>query len=76
MRAQDGWVAANQPAWLTQDAYVTRILPRLAELTASAIASTIQVSLGYADNIRKGKVHPHARHWVKLAEMVGAGEME
>jgi CRISPR-associated endonuclease Cas1 len=75
-RAQHGWIAANQPAWLTQEVYVTRILPRLAELTYSAIASAIQVSPGYADAIRKGKVHPHARHWVKLAEMVGVGEME
>jgi hypothetical protein len=45
-------------------------------LTASAIASAIRVSLGYADSVRKGKVHPHARHWVKLAEMVGVGQME
>ena len=75
-RAQHGWIAANQPAWLTQEAYVTRILPRLAQVTASAIAEAIQVSLGYADSVRKGKVHPHARHWVKLAEMVGVGQME
>jgi hypothetical protein len=43
----------------------------LAELTASAIAEAIQVSVGYADGIRKGKVHPHARHWAKLADMAG-----
>jgi hypothetical protein len=48
----------------------------LAELTYSDIASAIQVSLGYADAIRKGKVHPHARHWVKLAKMVGVDEIE
>jgi hypothetical protein len=51
-RAQHGWIAANQPAWLMQEAYVTRILPRLAELTASAISSAIQVSLGYADSVQ------------------------
>jgi len=71
-RAQHGWIAANQPAWLTQEAYVTRILPRLAELTASAIAEAIQVSVGYADSIRKGKVHPHARVWEKLAELAAS----
>jgi CRISPR-associated protein Cas1 len=69
-RAQHGWIAAMQPSWLDQDAYVNRIQPRLAELTVSSIASAIRVSLGYADSIRKGKVHPHARHWAKLAELV------
>ena len=69
-RAQHGWIASRQPSWLDQDTYVNRVQPRLAELTASAIASAIRVSLGYADSIRKGKVHPHARHWVKLAELV------
>lgn len=67
--AQQGWIAAEHPAWLDQDTYVSRILPRLRELTTSAIASKIQVSLGYADSIRKGKVHPHARHWKALAEI-------
>jgi hypothetical protein len=75
-RAQHGWIASMQPSWLDQDTYVNRIQPRLAELTASAIASAIRVSLGYADSIRKGKVHPHARHWANLAELVGVGEME
>jgi hypothetical protein len=69
-RAQHGWIAANQPSWLDQDTYVNRIQPRLAELTYSAIASAIQVSPGYADAIRKGKVHPRARHWAKLAQLV------
>jgi hypothetical protein len=68
--AQHGWIASKHPAWLDQETYVSRILPRLAERTASAIASAIQVSLGYADSIRKGKVHPHARHWQKLSELV------
>ena len=69
-RAQHGWIASKHPAWLDQETYVKRIVPRLAELTASAIASTIQVSLGYADSIRKGKVYPHARHWQTLASLV------
>lgn len=70
-RAQQGWIAANHPTWLDQETYVNRILPHLSELTTSAIASAIQVSLGYADSIRKGKVHPHARHWQTLADLVG-----
>jgi hypothetical protein len=69
--AQHGWIAAEHPKWLDQETYVNRILPRLSELTAPAIASAIQVSIGYADSIRKGKVHPHARHWQTLAELIG-----
>lgn len=70
-RAQHGWIAANHPSWLDQETYVKQIQPRLSGLAASAIASTINVSLGYADSIRKGKVHPHARHWETLAALVG-----
>jgi CRISPR-associated endonuclease Cas1 len=70
-RAQHGWIAAEHPAWLDQETYVKRIMPRLSGLTVSAIASAIQVSLGYADSVRKGKVHPHARHWQTLANLVG-----
>jgi CRISPR-associated endonuclease Cas1 len=70
-RAQHGWIASEHPSWLDQETYVNRILPRLSGLTVSAIASAIQVSLGYADSIRKGKVHPHARHWQALADLVG-----
>jgi hypothetical protein len=73
-RAQHGWIAAEHPAWLTQEVYVSRILPKLSGLTASAIAEAIQVSLGYADSVRKGKVHPHARHWQRLADLVGVSE--
>ncbi len=73
-RAQHGWIAAEHPAWLDQETYVNRILPSLSGLTGSSIASAIEVSLGYADSIRKGKVHPHARHWWKLAELVGVAE--
>jgi CRISPR-associated endonuclease Cas1 len=73
-RAQHGWIAADHPSWLDQEAYVRRILPRLSGLTVSTIASAIKVSLGYADSIRKGKVHPHARHWVKLAKLVRVGK--
>ena len=75
-RAQHGWIAAEHPSWLDQETYVNRILPRLSGLTVSAIASAIQVSLGYADSIRKGKVHPHARHWQKLADVVAISPHE
>jgi len=69
-RGKEGWIAAAHPAWLDQETYVNRILPRLAGLTSSAIAVAMGVSLGYSDSVRKGKVHPHARHWQKLADLV------
>jgi hypothetical protein len=69
--ARRGWIASEHPAWLDQDTYVKRILPGLSGLTVASIASAIEVSLGYADSVRKGKVHPHARHWLKLAELAG-----
>lgn len=71
MEGRKGWIAANQPAWLDHSFYVEKIQPLLAGLTSSSIASAIGVSLGYADDIRKGKVHPHARHWLTLAVLVG-----
>jgi CRISPR-associated endonuclease Cas1 len=74
--AQHGWIAAEHPSWLDQETYVSRILPRLSGLTASTIASAIQVSLGYADSIRKGKVQPHARHWKSLAVLVAVSANE
>jgi CRISPR-associated endonuclease Cas1 len=74
--ARRGWIAAEHPSWLDQETYVKQILPRLSTLTVSSIASAIDVSLGYADSIRKGKVHPHARHWLKLAELVGVFQPE
>jgi len=70
-QAQHGWIASEHPSWLDQELYVRRILPRLTGLTVSSIASAISVSLGYADSIRKGKIHPHARHWLTLAGLVG-----
>ena len=75
-RAQHGWIAAEHPSWLDQETYVNRILPLLSGRTVSAIASAIQVSLGYADSIRKGKVHPHARHWEQFAELVGVSDIK
>lgn len=75
-RAQHGWIAAEHPSWLDQETYVSRILPRLSGLTVSALASAIQVSLGYADSIRKGKVHPHARHWLTLAKLVDVAAID
>jgi hypothetical protein len=56
-------------AWLNEDVYRTKVQPRLLNITVSRIASTLGISWAYASNIQKGKVRPHPRHWVKLAEL-------
>ena len=35
-----------------------------------------QLRRSYADSIRKGKVHPHARHWQRLADLVGVSNIK
>ncbi|HEY6369426.1 MAG TPA: CRISPR-associated endonuclease Cas1 [Candidatus Sulfotelmatobacter sp.] len=65
------WDASRQPDWLTTEVFTKQIQPLLANVPASAIRSRIGVSRWYAGKIRKGYV-PHPRHWLKLAQLVGA----
>jgi hypothetical protein len=65
-----GEVPSSQPAWLTVEFYAEKIQPRLAEISAGAIASLIGVSRWYAGRIRQGYC-PHPRHWQSLADLVG-----
>jgi CRISPR-associated endonuclease Cas1 len=51
--------------------YEREIQPRLSKISISAIATALCVSWSYAADIRKGKRRPHARHWGKLAQLVG-----
>jgi len=51
--------------------YSQKIQPLLAPMTNSAIASRIGVSKAFAGRIRRG-YRPHPRHWLALAELVGA----
>jgi len=39
------------------------------KFTVKAIRLALDVSHPYATNIRRGTSIPHARHWVKLAEL-------
>jgi len=68
--AQQSWKPSDQPAWLTEEFYMTKIQPVLASMSASAIARHISVSRYYAGRIRQG-YRPHPRHWVALAQIVG-----
>jgi len=69
--AKRGWLPSTQPAWLNNETYEQRILPRLARITTPAIASAIGVSMPYATDIRAGRRRPHLRHWLALARLVG-----
>ena len=69
-RVQREWKSADQPAWLTEQAYVEQIQPRLSDVMASAIASALGVSRPYAVDIRAGRCRPHPRHWQALAELL------
>ncbi len=69
--AAKNWDAASLPTWLNEDVYRAKIVPLLATVTRSSIASVLGVSLPYAANVRNGKRIPHPRHWVKLAELTG-----
>ncbi len=71
-RAQREWREADQPPWLTTEFYAAEIQPRLMHVTISTLSAAVSVSRPYAVNIRAGRRHPHPRHWLKLAQLVGA----
>jgi CRISPR-associated endonuclease Cas1 len=70
--ARKSWSGANQPASFTAENYMQQILPGLARVTLSQIASAIGVSIPYASDIRRGRRRPHPRHWDALSNLVGA----
>ncbi len=69
--AQQAWDPASLPAWLDNEAYVTRVRPLLERFTRSAIAAALNVRIDYAGEVRAGRRIPHTRHWENLATLVG-----
>ena len=67
--ARKAWNPSANPAWLNEEAYRERIMPKLRSITVPAILSTLHVSEPYATNIRSGRCIPHPRHWVPLARL-------
>jgi len=63
------WVPSDQPAWLTEAFYLTKMRPLLAPVSCSAISRELKVSRGYATEARRGRV-PHPRHWRGLANLL------
>jgi len=65
------WNPADLPAWLDEEFYKVKILPRLSEFTVKKIRIAINVSHPYATLIRRGTSIPHPRHWLLLAALTG-----
>jgi uncharacterized Zn finger protein (UPF0148 family) len=72
--AERAWNPSDQPAWLTEAAYVTHIQPALASVKVVSLMAALGVSAPYAINVRAGRRRPHPRHWNKLAKLVGLCE--
>jgi CRISPR-associated endonuclease Cas1 len=64
------WQPSEQPEWLSEEAYRTKIQPVLAGMTVPAISSALGISQPYATDIRAGRRQPHPRHWLKLARLI------
>ena len=69
-KAMRAWDASSQPAWLTEGFYSEKIQPLLAQMSGTAIARAIGMSLAYGSRIRADK-RPHPRHWQALARLAG-----
>ena len=71
-QARSQWSPSSLPVWLTKQVYEKQIQPQLNAASLSQIASAMRASIPYASDIRKGRRRPHPRHWLALAELVGA----
>lgn len=69
--AEARWQPSDLPAWVNREFYVREIQPRLRAVTLSVLASTLDISIPYAVDIRKGRRVPHPRHWQTLAKLAG-----
>jgi CRISPR-associated endonuclease Cas1 len=67
------WSASDQPSWLTAKYYAEKMQPLVAALPTSAIVRNLEVSRGYANEVRRGRV-PHPRHWHTLVRILGVSE--
>src|SRR5262249_61580055 len=65
------WKSSELPPWLTRELYSSKIVPALATLSKAQIRSALGISEPWAAYIQQGARVPHARHWIRLAELVG-----
>ena len=64
------WKPSTHPAWLTEQLYIDKIQPKLAQISGTEIARSIGVTCAYGSRIRQGE-RPHRRHWLVLANLTG-----
>jgi CRISPR-associated endonuclease Cas1 len=69
--ARREWSASDQPNWLTEDFYKSKLKPKLVTQSTRGIARNLGVSRSYATQVRHGRVVPHPRHWLGLAKVLG-----
>jgi CRISPR-associated protein Cas1 len=69
--ARRAWAASDQPSWLTEEFYASKMKPKLASQPSRGLARYLNVSRSYATQIRHGRV-PHPRHWLPLSKLVGS----
>jgi CRISPR-associated endonuclease Cas1 len=74
--ARKAWKLSDKPEWLDENAYEEKIQPRLSGVAVSTIVSALAVSRHYATNIRAGRLIPHPRHWLALAQLAGVRRRE
>jgi len=68
--AAKSWNPDDKPEWLDEKAYKRIVQPRLLNVIAPLIMSSLHVSEFYALRIRSGRCIPHQRHWLALANLV------
>ena len=69
--ALKAWDSASKPDWLDRKVYIQRVQPLLVKLTVGVISTALDISRPYAVTIRNRSCIPHARHWLKLSQLVG-----
>jgi CRISPR-associated endonuclease Cas1 len=69
------WKSSDLPLWLDEKCYLTKIQPRLRQITLSVLSSKLGISVPYAVDIRSARRVPHKRHWGTLARLVGVFEV-
>jgi CRISPR-associated endonuclease Cas1 len=67
------WSESDQPSWLTLEFYLEKIQPEIRLLSNGAIERGLNVSRGYAIEIKRGRT-PHPRHWAILATLIGVNK--
>ncbi len=63
------WIDSGSQTIVDENTYLTKIQPKLASVTVSAISLALRISEPYARDIRAGRRRPHPRHWEALAQL-------